>query len=387
MTSRTPHSTPNSARLLTGATGFLGSHLCLALLEAGHRVVALVRASKNQTAEERVVEVLGRVSGNPEHVPSLTARLEVVEGDIAADWLALGKKAFLDLADRVGETWHSAASLSFLEEDREDIFRMNVEGTRHILDFVARTESRRLHHVSTAYVAGTRTGIMREEELDVGQGFKNPYEESKCRAELRIAEQAAEGLIVPTVYRPSIVIGDSRSGRATHFHGVYAFIRGLWAVVERLRRKSEDGGVVGLPLRVLGSLTSTLNFVPIDYVTEGMIEISNRPDSAGRTFHMANPDATPNSLWLGIVCDQLGVEGIRFVDSSSFEDEPMTRLEALFHRQMAFYNQYLEEEPQFDCTNALEALAATSIRCPKVSDEFARKMTGWYIDRLNGKKG
>ena len=387
MASPKPHSTHNPVKFLTGATGFLGSHICYALLEAGHHVVALTRASRNQKADERVVEVLSRIAASEEAARSLAARLEVVEGDIAAERLGLDHETYRGLTERVDETWHIAASLSFLEEDREDIFRMNLDGTSRVVEFVSGPTSRRLQHVSTAYVAGTRTGVVLEEELDVGQDFRNPYEESKCRAELLIAAAAAEGRIVPTVYRPSIVIGESRSGKATHFHGVYAFIRGLWAVVERLRRKSPDGGIVQLPLRVLGSLTTTLNFVPIDYVTDGMVEIGKRPDSVGRTFHMANPEATPNALWLGIVCAQLGVEGIRFVENSSFEVEPMTRMEALFHRQMAFYNQYLQGEPRFDCSNALGALEGTSVRCPGVSDEFARKMTGWYIDRLNEKRG
>ena len=370
---------------LTGATGFLGSHICHALLVEGHQVTALSRSSKTQSASDRVIDTLRMVAGEAEVPSEQLGRLKVLEGDISAPELGLQPAEIEELRAATDEVWHSAASLSFLDEEREQIFRMNLDGARHIIDLAADTTGRRLHHVSTAYIAGNRTGVIRETEIDVGQEFKNPYEESKCQAELALKQAHESGRVVASVYRPSIVIGDSMTGRATHFHGVYAFIRGLWTAVRRLRRKQGGAEIVQLPMRVLGSEASTLNFVPIDYVTHGMLAIARQPSSAGETYHLSNPQATPNRLWLSIVCDQLGVEGIRFVDDASFTENPMTKLEALFHRQMAFYNQYLGAEPRFDCERTVRALTGTKVGCPDVTEQFARKMTGWYIDMLNGK--
>src|SRR5439155_25318576 len=110
----------------------------------------------------------------------------------------------------------------------------------------------------TAYIAGNRSDVAMETDIDVGQTFKNAYEESKCQAELIIQNEQLRGALVASVYRPSIVIGDSKSGRATHFHGVYAFIRALWASLERLRRRRPGPGTVHLPLRVLGGESQTL---------------------------------------------------------------------------------------------------------------------------------
>jgi len=137
-------------------------------------------------------------------------------------------------------------------------------------------------------------------------------------------------------------------------------------------------------LRVIGAESTTLNFVPIDYVVDGMIEISRQPASAGRTYHLANPMPTENRLWLSNICRVLEVEGIHFVGKGSFVKAPTTRLEALFEKQMAFYYQYLQGEPRFDCRRALEALQSTGIECPGVTVEFIEKMTGWYIDFLRG---
>jgi hypothetical protein len=115
--------------------------------------------------------------------------------------------------------------------------------------------------------------------------------------------------------------------------------------------------------------------------------VREQDSSAGRTFHLTNPEATPNKLWLDIVCRQIGVRGLRLVGEDSFTEEPMTRMEMLFHRQMTFFSPYLSTEPTFDRSDVGPALEPTPVRCPQVTPEFAAKMTGWYIDLLNGTPG
>ncbi len=365
---------------LTGATGFLGSHLTAHLLQEGHYVRVLARSSKTASALSRVQETLKKIGVDN------CNNLEVLEGDIVLQGLGLKEDDARKVAGSTDEVWHCAASLSFLEEDREEIFRMNVGGTRNVLGLVERTPSRRLQHVSTAYIAGNRPDLALETEIKVGQTFKNPYEESKCEAEVLIAEAQTRGSVSASVYRPSIVIGDSKSGRVTHFHGVYAFIHGLWRVLERLRRRMPENAIINLPLRVLGAENTTLNFVPIDYVVTGMTEIAKHPSSAGATYHLANPVPTENRVWLPHICRVLHVEGIQLVGQNSFLKTPMSKLETLFQKQMSFYYQYLQGEPTFDCRRALEALRHTGIECPRVTVEFISKMAGWYIDFLNGER-
>ena len=374
----------NKRIFLTGATGFLGSHLCAALLKEGHQITALVRASPRQNSRDRVVKILERVSQGQIDSSEGINSLEVIEGDIAIPNFGLDSETTSRLRSSTDEVWHSAASLSFLEEDRESIFHTNLNGTKNIVEWTASTTGKRLQHVSTAYVAGKRTTDAREIEVDVEQGFKNPYEESKCLSESLVHTAHRNSELTASVYRPSIVIGQSGSGYATHFHGVYAFIRGLWSAIERLRRR-QSADFVELPLRILGSETSTLNFVPVDYVTDAMLAIASQRRSEGGIYHLANPIPTENKVWMQIVCDQLRVAGIELVNQQAFEEKPMTKLEALFQRQMSFYYQYLTSEPPFDCQNTLEALAGTPITCPIITPEFARKMTGWYIDMLNDK--
>ncbi|HEX4997960.1 MAG TPA: SDR family oxidoreductase [Terriglobia bacterium] len=366
---------------VTGVTGFLGSHLASRLLKRGYHVTALARGGRNASGRERALATLARVVDDPQKMQDYAARFDALEGDIAKPQLGLSDETIRTVAPNINAVWHCAASLSFTEENRDEIFRMNVDGAENTLQFAARTRGRRLHHVSTAYIAGKRAAAL-ESEIDTGQEFRNAYEESKCQAEKRLARAMAEGEIRATVYRPAIVIGESATGRVTHFHGVYAFIRGLWTALERARRKMPSNGTVHFPMRVPGSDSTTLNFVPIDYVADAMAFIGADDRNTGGTFHLSNPSPTPNGEWLPNVCRLLGVEGIRFVPPAAFQTEPITRFEALFQRQMAFYYMYLQGEPRFDCRQTLAALEGSGICCPPANAEFIQHMIGWFVNYL-----
>jgi hypothetical protein len=114
-----------------------------------------------------------------------------------------------------------------------------------------------------------------------------------------------------------------------------------------------------------------------------MLAIATQAASVGRTYHLTNPEPTPNSLWLPLICQVMGVEGLQLVGPEAFATEPMNKMEQLFQKQMSFYYQYLQGEPRFDCSQTLAALEGSGIRCPRVTVEFIEKMTGWYVDYLN----
>src|SRR5438046_388418 len=141
---------------VTGATGFVGSHLACRLLKDGHRVTALARGSRTASAHQRVLEVLTLVSRSDDGMAGMVDRLNVLEGDISQPNLGIQDDVLHRTVESIDETWHVAASLSFLEEERDEIYRMNLDGARNVVDVVKRTPAQRLHHVSTAYVAGIR---------------------------------------------------------------------------------------------------------------------------------------------------------------------------------------------------------------------------------------
>ena len=157
---------------------------------------------------------------------------------------------------------------------RELGLRVNLHGTRNVVRFLAECPRlERLHYVSTCYVSGTATGVFHEDDLDVGQSFKNFYEETKFLAEVEVARS---GLPV-TTYRPSIVVGDSRTGETGKFDGPYFTL----SAMERIPSP-------GIFFKI-GSGLNPANVVPVDFVTEALARLSASPASRGRTYHLADP--------------------------------------------------------------------------------------------------
>ena len=261
------------AVLLTGATGFVGTELLDRLLERGDRPVhALVRAPDDRAAAERL----------PAH-----ARLHVLAGDIERPGLGLSETARARLAEEVTTVVHCAASVSFdlsLEKSR----RVNVDGTRNVVEFAERCPRlQRLTYVSTAYVAGEPRGLFREDQLDVGQRFRNPYERSKFEAERMIRERA-KGLPLQ-ILRPSIIVGDSRTGRTSSFNVLYGPLKAF-----------ARGRIPAIPAR----RSAPVDIVPVDYVADRAHElITDGPDG---TFHLvAGRNATTVGRLLELAARQL----------------------------------------------------------------------------------
>ena len=260
--------------LLTGATGFVGREVLSRFLERdGRHVFALVRAEDDDHAA-------GRLPGHE--------RLTAVAGDIEQTNLGLARGSSERLRREVTTVLHCAASVSFdmpLDESRS----VNVEGTRRVLDF-ARSCGRleRFSYVSTAYVAGEPGGLFREDELSVGQRFRNAYERSKFEAELALR---SEGSDLPLqILRPSIVVGDSGTGRTSSFNVLYGPLKAF-----------ARGKIPAIPAR----RDAPVDVVPVDYVADRVHQLATSgPDG---TFHLvAGRNATTVGRLLEMSAEQLG---------------------------------------------------------------------------------
>ena len=261
--------TPSDGVLLTGVTGFLGAVLLARYLEQTERpIYALVRGASERQVATRLESTLRCLFG-VDH--PYAQRVHAVRGDITSPNLGLGRRREA-LAERVGEIVHGAASVSFtagLDESRA----INVKGTRRMLEFARHCEARgglrRFTYVSTAYVAGEHSGCFSEDELDVGQRFRNPYERSKFEAE-RLVAQAHEDLSI-TVARPSIIVGERGSGWTSSFNVLY------WPL-----RVFSRGAYVALPARGC----SPVDVVSVDYVADAIFALSQARQAVGGTFHL-----------------------------------------------------------------------------------------------------
>lgn len=262
-----------SGVLLTGATGFLGGEILARLLTRGDcQVRALVRAGDQEQAEARLRDAILSLFGTLE---PWSRRVVAVPADLCSPGMGLREPLREWLAERTSQIIHCAASVSFdlgLGESR----RINLEGTRQLIELAeCATRSGELEcftHISTAYVAGTHVGSYRESDFNLGQDFRNSYERSKFEAEALVRSRSAS--LPVQVLRPSIVVGDSRSGWTPTFNVLYwplrAFARGNYAVLPARRRAPVD-------------------VVPVDYVADAAIALAGRP---GASYHLvAGPDA------------------------------------------------------------------------------------------------
>ncbi|MCG8648973.1 MAG: SDR family oxidoreductase, partial [Pirellulales bacterium] len=188
---------------LTGATGLLGRYLLRDLLAAGTKVAVLVRASRRESARQRVESIMEMW----ESESGLTfPRPVCLEGNICDENLGLSDDSLEWVAENCSTMMHSAASLSFRTNSEDEPYRSNVGGTRHVLEVCHNTGIQNMHYVSTAYVCGLRDDLVRENELDLGQCFRNDYEETKLEAEQLV--RGAGFLRQTTVYRPAVISGD-----------------------------------------------------------------------------------------------------------------------------------------------------------------------------------
>jgi thioester reductase-like protein len=256
--------------LLTGATGFVGMALLARYLErTDRRVYALVRAANQREASARVKRALVCLFG-PDH--SYGERVVAVRGDLMRTGLGLRGRQRDALAERISEVVHGAASVSFalaLDASRA----VNVEGTRRVLEFAERCQARgglrRVSYISTAYVAGEHAGCFSEDDLDVGQRFRNPYEQSKFEAERLLAHW--RGRLAVTVLRPSIIVGERETGWTQSFNVLY------WPL-----RAFSRGAYMALPARA----GAPVDVVPVDYVADAILALSQAREAEGVTFNL-----------------------------------------------------------------------------------------------------
>ena len=257
----------------TGFPGFLGSELLPRVLgrTPDAEAVCLVQPKFADLARVRAENL------EAEH-PDLTGRIRLVEGDITRPDLGLGSGA-AGLAGDTLEVYHLAAVYD-LAVERDLAMRVNVDGTRHMLRFAAECPGlERFQYVSTCYVSGRYAGPFAETDLVKGQEFNNYYEETKFLAEVKVQEWMEKGLPA-TVYRPSIVVGDSRTGATQKFDGPYYVIR--WILRQPVAAVLP---VVGNPRR------TRLNVVPRDFVIAAIAHLSGLEASRGKVYQLADPDA------------------------------------------------------------------------------------------------
>jgi nucleoside-diphosphate-sugar epimerase len=377
--------TPRTA-LVTGITGFLGSHLARELLAKGQRVVAFVKARPDALApRQQALEALESVA---ELHNDEAKHLVIIEADITEPTRLLLRRLGM-LAGEIDEVWHCAVVFKFQERERDEAFALNVEGTRNLLKLtlaLGRDRMPRFFHVSTAYVCGKQGGVV-PEVLHEGQEFHNCYELSKSEAERFVLDYQATHGLDTIVFRPSIIVGDSRTGAAGESNtGYYGVVLALYRL-----RNSLDANLGGrlkgrdMNLRVEGRADTELNLVPVDFVVQAMTLLADSPLNGNRIFHITNEAPPTLDVARECLAQDLEVTGFHLVDAGSFEELPMTSFERLVRLSIEFQTPYMWTEPKFS-TDALRSVLSEEVLPPPCIDmDMFHMLNRWFFERLDQK--
>ena len=336
------------AIFFTGFPGFLGSELLPRVLARGDDyAVCLVQPKFRALAEER-----GRAITAAR--PELAGRIRFVEGDITQPLTHLG-------AADLREVWHLAAVYD-LSVRREVGMRVNVEGTRNVLELAARARNlSRLHYVSTCYVSGRYDGIFHEDDLEKGQRFNNFYEETKQLAEVEVRARMRGGMPV-TIYRPSVVVGDSTTGVTQKFDGPYF-------VMQWLERQGRIAvlPVVGRPSRY------TFNVVPRDFVIDAIDRLSAMERSAGKTYALADPRPLTVDRTIETIAAALGRKVIRVPLTKSMAKLSIDYVPGVYRllRIPSAAVDYFVHPTHYDTHHAVADLAGTGVTAPSLPSSIA----------------
>lgn len=330
--------------LLTGYPGFIGRRLAAALLAAQPelRIAAL--------AEPRMLDAAREAAAGEE-------RIQVTPGDIAKHRLDLDDADYERLRAELTHVFHLAAIYN-LAVPLPVASRVNVGGTGHVLDLCLAAESlERLAYISTAYVAGTRTGIVYEHELVMGQGFKNHYESTKFQAEVWVRHLMDR--VPTTILRPAIVVGDSRTGETQKFDGPYYILR----TISRLER-------TGRPLAQFGRSEALFNVVPVDYIVAAIAASAFDPAAAGETLHLTDPEPLQSHDLFDALSLEYAGHKPRFrippsLVEASLRFEPVRAAFGGTPRESVVY---LNHPVAFDARRAIELLTPHDLRPPHFRD-------------------
>ncbi len=328
-----------TAIFFTGYPGFLGAELLPRLLQRNPGAIArcLVQSKFADLARQRVP-------------PALAGRIEFVEGDITSRIDARG--------DDVEEIYHLAAIYDLMVP-REAGLRVNVDGTRNVLDFAERCPRlQRFQYVSTCYVSGRYPGRFMETDLEKGQTFNNYYEETKYLAEVEVQRRMRGGMPA-TIYRPSVVVGDSKTGATQKYDGPYYVIQWL------LRQpRLAILPVSGRPSRY------TFNVVPRDFIIPAIEHLSAMKQSSGQVYQLADPDPLTVDETIRVVAEAAGRRVMRVPTPRVVAKAALDHVPGVYSlmRIPSAAVDYFVHPTTYDTTNAERDLATAGIRVPRLRE-------------------
>ncbi len=362
------------AYFVTGATGFIGRRLVERLLERKGKIHVLVREDS-----------LGRLDDAIEHwekisEATVSRRVHPVIGDLRRPLLGLTDEQVSELEGTIDHLFHLAAVYDMTAPLELDT-AVNVGGTNHAIELAGALRAGRLHHVSSIAVAGAYKGEFSEDFFDEGQRLPSPYHATKFEAERAVREQE---LVPWRVYRPGVVVGDSKTGEMDKVDGPYYFFK----AIQRMRQ------VVPQWMPLLGLDLGKTNVVPVDWVAGALDHIAHQPRLDGRAFHLTYPggqrvDEVINDIASAANAPRFAVSiDKRVLDvvptaplSLLMRIPPLRQARRLTLRELGIPKEVLEHidlVPTFNTRQAERALAGSDFEHPPALREYAVQLWDYW---------
>lgn len=347
---------PARTVFFTGAGGFIGKYILRHYLDEPETVLYLLEHGPFCTKLEQFL--LETIPDGPTR-----ARAHIIEGDITQAGLGLPDAVSNTLQDTMTHAIHLAAAYDLMVP-RDLARRVNVEGTRHVLDFLegcARLE--RFGYTSTIAVSGSFSGVYTEEDFDVGQNFTNHYAATKFEAEKLVRERRDN---FPTVIlRPTVVVGDSKTGVMEKIDGPY---QALVMIARNMHLLTPNSGDI------------KCHIAPVDFIADAFYALFEDPSSVGRVFHVGDPRPMTYDQFIGEVCKRWG------------KPKPLLKLPprfiGLLFRLPGFSKilgvsyeafQYSILPVEYDMRQATRFLEARNLACPPVT-AYLDAMLQYFTD-------
>ncbi len=348
--------------LLTGFTGILGKRYAYRLAKRGHTVVCPIRAGSEAEARARFEKIFHEMKELlPDFEESVSKNLRPIPGDVREKGLGIPASYLKHLeGPKTKDVWHLAALLDLTETKSQEVYNTNLIGTLNVLEFARQQNIPEFHYFSTFGSSGLiREGVVREIVGIRPPSWRNTYERTKWEAERHVWQAQIRGEISVSIYRPSIIVGDSILGRYEQFN----VFNHCFDVVSRVYLKlCEKMGVdprkgpLDFPMRILGNRNATLNIVPLDFAVDTVMKIYSVPESLGGVYHITNP--TPPAL---DIVEKVFKQNVPWPALSWELFDPRDGFrdayEKFVAKQMEFLTPYLMGEAIYDYSNVQAALA------------------------------
>lgn len=328
--------------IVTGATGFLGSHFIYSHRNTDTSLYCLVRGKEGMTVLERVWDALRTAAESYRHVLDpydFAQRLHSFSGDLQKSTCGVSPTELNRLRkEGIDEFWHFASSLNFEDHKKALIHAVNIEGLQAALELARHVGVKTFIYVSTAYTVGSRPGPVEETLHPTDRTFNNYYENSKCQAEHLAMNVCRAHAIECCIIRPSIVVGPRATLRpGGSDSGLYGFVREVFRIRDILER-TESG------IDLLGDPDTSLNLVPVDDVVADMHDLIDRGLPAG-VYHSTSDFAPTIRDTLRVVSEVIRCKpvGVR----AELDMQARSPIERVMDKRTVFYNGYLRNDKSF----------------------------------------